>query len=441
MNTFWRRNAAAICINAAALPPIALVAAVVMYGCDLPIMDEWDFFLPLLRKSHEGGLELGDFFVQHNEHWLAVPLFFMLPLARLSNWDLRLELAGTVIFALILFAALARHLVLAYREHAYNPWNWTLPLWSLMFFSVSQWQTWMWPMHILLTFAICCAIASLIVLASGMGRISIVASIVLALAATFSHGVCVAVWPAGLAVLVFRHNGARNSIPVVAVWVVATIAAAIVFIAPLRATAAAGRIPSAAMHPGLIVEYVLAFIGAPIFQAKLGSARIAGALGLLGTLWLCARLWRVGAFHGKRLALLPGLATFSLAAAVIVAAGRYYDAPDQALSSRYITFSTPLWLAFTGLFYAAATGAGDERMPIIAGRSPLIIPTAIFLLVVAGSARGAYWSDERYDGFEAARAAFIAGEESNLLLRLHPDLETVISGRKFMQRHKLGVFR
>ena len=128
---------------AAAIPPITVARAVCRYGVNVPFADQWQF-VPLLIDAVDGRLRWSALWAQHNEHRIVLPRLVMLALARPSRWDVRWEMAMSMVIGVIAVAVVA---ALVYRTVgllAPSAVPWLVVMTSTLCFSLSAWENWIW---------------------------------------------------------------------------------------------------------------------------------------------------------------------------------------------------------------------------------------------------------------------------------------------------------
>ena len=96
-----------IALVLAALPAIYLALMIAQYGVNVPDQDQWDGSIPVVKKYFEGTLGVRDLWAQHNEHRILFPRLITLAVARFSHWNIRAEMAVSVVLAVGIFALLA----------------------------------------------------------------------------------------------------------------------------------------------------------------------------------------------------------------------------------------------------------------------------------------------------------------------------------------------
>ncbi len=407
-----------IYVLAVAIPPMVLALFQIRYAITIPYMDQWEL-VPLLEAWHSTSLTVSDLFAQHNAHRIAIPRIAMLLLAALTDWDIRFEIALNYVLGILLFVAFL-------WGQSRNPRTFpllTMATISVIVFSMAQWRNWLWgwQMQILM----CCLFATCalaLLTRSDDSTAGIGAAIVFGIGATFSFAAGLAIWPTG--VLALAYFGSKRAL---AAW---TLAGAFMFAAYLWGFTVPGDATPTAINlvaPFALAAYVCAFAGstlggfAPLFSLVLGALGIA--------LWAATvtRLLRRREQVGFNLS----LCTFVLGAACVAAIGRGGEGIDQAVASRYATFSGLFWLGLMMHFAQGREAAGRTRFA-----------TALLLcLACVGSAHGVYAGSQRGNYYNAARDALLTGEDWETIDRLYPDRETLSVRREFLHATKQSVFR
>ncbi len=411
----------------ACLPPLALVMLYLGYSLDFPRLDQWEFVL-FLDKAWTGQLTFHDFWAQHNEHRLIFPRLLMLVLARLSHWNIRWELAANLLLGTGVFGAYM----------ACSPkGRWILPLVSLAAFSMAQWQNWFlgWQMQIFMS--LLATLGVLLLLSPrttreghggprptlpGPSWFRFILSMALATVATCSFANGMVAWPLGLLLLLLCEPAPRRPRMALA-WcgVGGLVAAGYLYgYHPPDYHAA----PLAFLHhPLTFALYVLVYLGQPVAGFSLPLAMGAGAIGLALWLWRTCRAPRANALY-------LALGLYTLMSALITAGGRVEFGVEQAMSSRYITLATPLWIALIATFPPGLPGY-RERLQVF-------MLVAFFL---ATSIHGAYRWTERYHAMAPARAALLRGEDHPGYRFIYPPApETILQRRPILVRHRLSIF-
>lgn len=434
----WR----ALCWSLAGLPACYLAAMLAKYHLDAPWLDQWEF-IPFLAKSYEGTLTFGDFWAQHNEHRLVFPRLIMLVLARASHWNIAWELATSAVLGAGLFGVIVWQVVRTGRRLGPMGADALVPLLSLLVFSLSQWRNWFlgWQLQEFLN--VLAAAGGLVLLchpAGGWPRL--IAAWALGLVATYSFANGLVFWPVGLVALVLAASGPRRLNAIRAgVWLAL---GTLVTASFLWGHEIPGHHPSLGLvfqHPLEYLLYVLKYLGAPVASFHGTLAAVAG----LGALVVfCAFALSLFARRGalaKDLAPYVCFGLYAIASAAVTGVGRLGFGTEQAMSPRYVTFSSLLWVALIVFVYAALARQWPHVKSFAAKAAVCAAALCLALDLAANSAYGSLKWTERYRHMLPAQAELESGNDPGLLQRLHPDPELVIERRPVLRKHGLTVFR
>ena len=378
----------------ASIAPPALIAWTVWQSAlNVPFLDDWQL-VPLLEKAQAHTLGIGDFWAQHNEHRPVLAKVVLLALARITAWDIRWELAANVAVALLTLAVLATLIARTTREVSVELSSWLLFGASLLTFSLVQWQNWLWGWQLQVFMTALAACLTVWVIdrfgVRGPGPALALAAATMG-ALSFASGLLLfVIVPLGLA-LDPRGAGARKGW---AVGLTALAGAAIgaTYLVGLAHPPQHPSVAAALSQPLALVEFVLAYLGAPLGMgvylltretpvAALTNA-IVGAIGLAalaaGAAWLLSRA------PNARRAIQPWLllALYAVMSGVMTGVGRLGSGLNQALASRYTTISTLFWVSILVVVALAVTDA--LRDPSRRSRRALIGGLAVAGALVLG---------------------------------------------------------
>lgn len=423
-------------VAAAATAWMACVAFAFWYAYDAPYWDEWVYVTPVAR-AFEGELSLADFWVRVNEHIYVVSSLIAIPLARMTHWNLRYEVACILAFYTATFVFLVASLVRADRIGLHTGSRWAVFPISILIFSFSQHALWNWGLHLGIATAVFFLLASLWMLSQKRVNPAWVGGgCLLAWAATFSIGGGLSVWPAGAILLALRRDiplGRRLAYG--AAWLAAGGAASAVYLW------SGDNVPSDAAEratdPLAFAAYLVAYLGGPLSPY---DGRIALAAGFIFValfgVWAVRRLTGGATDPGRAAfrSFVFGLASVGATVGVLTALKHAHEGVDNAISSRFLPWPTLSWCALVLGVY--------EEFPRLsaAPRWVQVGVGAVTLSILAGSGLGVYVADERHDAFLIGRRALIEGEEAGLEW-LHPDPARVVALRPFLVEHRLTVFR
>jgi len=319
----------------AALAGFAMLALVLKRGVDLPFWDEWEW-TQMIYDAHRHTLTFAELWAPHAEHRMFVPNLVVLGLDRFGGWDTVREqvvsVALVVLTQLLLWLTIARTVVERLRGIVF------LAATALLF-GLIQYENFDWGFQtawFLCDFGMVLTVWALALPDSHARNVGI--AIFGAMVASLSVAQGVTVWVAGLVVLLVLP---KRSLRIVLIWLAAAVVGAVLarYGVP-SASAAVARDP---MH---LLEYALAYLGAPI-AASFGQAYGVCA-GIALIIWLgsvATLMWRRAGALRTLAAPWFGLVAYTFVCATLTAAGRGMNDLSQAASSRYTSIATFAWIA------------------------------------------------------------------------------------------------
>lgn len=252
-------------------------------------------------------------------------------------------------YASHVFAAVTAILLgrIALRTHdTVHPWMRGILLLATVavLFSPVQWIIWVEPF---IGFTLIPAIAvGVIVLLQGdtQSWIRFVIAVALAVFASFGVAAGLAVWPAALPVL-WVKNRTKTRMWMILSWIGLAAATLWVFLLQTQIVLGTG-IQESAWHR--FPAFILILLG----SSWSTNWRIAEILGLVLCLSVVVAAWKLrGA--SRRAAPWIGIVVFAIAAAVLVAYGRFPFGKDYALQPRYLVFTSIGWVGIAYLYVLA----------------------------------------------------------------------------------------
>ncbi|MGD0112856.1 MAG: hypothetical protein ABSD48_13435 [Armatimonadota bacterium] len=386
-----RRPSGALCARwlpalLALIPFASVVMLIAQYRVDVPYWDQWNL-VPTLQKSYRGSLTPTDLWAQHNEHRILFPKAIMLLLAHASGWNITYELVLNVLLAAGIFAVLVWQVKRSRMLAGDGGANWLLPAVSLVVFSPSQWENWLWGWQICVFLNVLAVTGGIVILAADRPRRwRLPSALLIGVVASYSFASGLAYWLIAFPALLggplrSRQAKLRESV----VWLLvggATIASY------LYHYHTPSEHPRVGLSPGAWygdAKYALVYLGRPVSEFH---ALRAGALGVAALLTI-AFLLRRSLGPGRQRVLLPYLC-FSLYAVVsagMTAVGRTGFGIMQALSPRYITVSNLLWLSILVLLYLLLRSerqrAREHGPALLARRYGVVAGIVAFALVIS----------------------------------------------------------
>ena len=450
----------------AVVPFVYLVWVVARYGVAVPFWDQWDL-VPLLDKMYGGNLAFSEVWAQHNEHRPMVPQVIMLGLARLTGWNIRYELGVNVALALGMFAVLAGQIRATGRTLAVAGLRWAIPAASLIVFSISQYQNWLWGWQIQMLLNMLAVVGGIVLLAQpAFAWRRFAAAALLGIVATYSFANGVLFWPIGLGILLVVTRRRSEKKAAIAAWLLVSLLTLGSYFWHYQKPAEHPPVSLIFKMPLAYAGYVLKYLGSICAQYATGAATgdgdLALAFGLLGTAalgWAATRLvWRNRA---RFRVLLPyfALSAYSIGTALMTGVGRVGFGTDQALANRYCTTVVPLWVSlivFLALLAqrghpAADAGSGQQQprgrpedySPVVAGWL-LMGATALLAVSSICATEGAGFMSRVQ---ECGRLSLLdlaahpaAGIDYNGLSALGPRTDRLVERYPVLVQRRLSVF-
>jgi hypothetical protein len=311
-----------------------------------PHWDQWDYEGVTLAKFYNHSLSVADLFAQHNESRIALPRLLTLLYAPLTGWDIRYEIALTILCAVLLAIGLN---LLALRDYhlSLRQRLCCVVVADIAVLSCAQWEVFLFGAYYFIVPTLAVVWALVIKQTSWSQTKKTSAWIILSLAATFSYANGVLVWlfvaGAILAPEPRAHEKKRKLWALAGYCSIGFITIVAYFASYIRPSGHPSIVGSV-LDPLRVILHYLAWIGAPLGAGALERSLAIGAVLLLSFLvisgYIIAKL-RSEALSSSTFAWLL-IATFVLTTGLAVSVGRSGFGIEQALASRYETFSTAL---------------------------------------------------------------------------------------------------
>ena len=167
-------------------PAIVLANLIARYSVNLPVMDDWPIGW-FLFKSLNGDFSFAHLLAQANESRPVFPRLLFLSLAYVAGWDVRYQMALTLLFALLISYNLYRLCSITVpgnRSHRLI----LIFFVNLLVFSPIQYQNWFWGIQTIVFIPIFCLSTALLVsYTSCSAATKTLSAIVLSTISTFSY--------------------------------------------------------------------------------------------------------------------------------------------------------------------------------------------------------------------------------------------------------------
>jgi hypothetical protein len=460
----------------AAFPFLILIWVVARYSINVPYLDQWDF-IPLLDKMYQGQLTFHDLWMQFNEHRILFPKLIMLGLARLTHWNIRYESVVSVLLAIGVFLMLAWQIRASARVFGERQLRWTLPVCSLVVFSASQYENFLWGWQLGLLLGLVASLGAILLLAngpSGWGKFA--GAVVLGIVATYSFANGVLVWVIGVGLLCVTPPkssalatqatlpGSRKLVAI-GIWIFAAAACMGLYLWGYQKPAHHPQLTSILSRPMVFISYFLKYIGSTCAQYGEGGilpdsiwALVLGLAGLAVMGWAGLKMAR--RTEVSRLALAPyfAMCAYSLGTAFMAALARGGFGPGQALCSRYCSMTGPFWFSMLVMLILLSqrnpspqpsrreTGRGGTLSVQARIARWFLFGVVAFLTFSSGFAIRS--AKELSGNLTNGRRAVLALKNSESLVSAHdellvlcPDSRMVIDGYRILNARQLSLFR
>jgi hypothetical protein len=354
-----RRNLAGRIVRRSllALPAIWLGYLMFKYAVDVPFGDQWDGIAPLFVKMRSGTLGFSDFSAFHNEHRIFFPRLLIFPLAKLTNWNVRAEVA--LIWVLACLCALNVRRLARITGFGTPPSRWWLLLCAnVLLFTPMQWENVLWGFQVGF-FLPLAAMTALPWAACGRRRLGNFAlTMVLCLISTFSiaSGFCSWLLCAPLLFFLGEQGKARDEIIAWTIWIGTAFASVVIYFHGYKGPELHPNQLEVLQEPAPACQFILAYLGNPFSNGtEIDHQVVASVTGGILLFALAAAAIYVWFWRKDRNLVaqtLPwmALSSITLCNGVLTMFGRLGYGIGGALQSRYISFSVllPITLLFLG---------------------------------------------------------------------------------------------
>jgi hypothetical protein len=351
-------KALAICI--AMVPIFLLVPLLVGNAINLPLMDQWNTPLAAIFKAFDGTLSFDDLIAQHNESRKFFPRLLFLGMAFATKWDTRYEVLMIFLIACLIAAQVYYLSRMTIQGSEYKRILLSL-LANLLVFSPVQSDNWLWGIQLITFIPITCITAGLIVSCSSLEiKRKALILVVLCTISTYSYANGMLSWfvvfPSAIASLRFsQYRKLKAQRWLILGGMIGCISNLFLYFHNYIKPSQTPSFFESLSHPFEAVNFFLIFLGSPLGNHQLGTARI---IGLILVILLSSILFYLLCHRKDRQVIyysIPwiAIAMYSLASAAVTTAGRLGFGLEAAMPSRYTTFS--LYLVVSLIYLIAIT--------------------------------------------------------------------------------------
>lgn len=419
------------------IPPMYLMLTMTFLCVDVLHWDEWVIWSDILEKMRDGVFGIADLASQQNEQRNMTARMFGLLLMPLFKLNRFAEYALNFLLAAGTFASI---FFLYMRTVGTKPSPRLCLAFSILNFSTVQWEAF--------TFG---ANSSVLVIPLGIWLGTLVATggrpslpRLLALGAigilpSFSFANGLFYWICLMPLILNQGRKHGTLILPSILWGGMTTAAWGLYFWDFQYPGHHPSLLNAFTQPLQLVAYFFGYLGGTISSDK-DLAPIAVILGIFSVGILChltIHLRRGRTDLEKILPWLPATA-FTLFSGAAIALTRCDFGVGQALESRYVTFSTPYWIALAALFSIAK---GHMPHTSMASRFSRYLATACAGVLILSITLSTIVMYNRHDRFNRARKALYSLTDEQGLKAIFPDTAYLIMKLPLFLDKRLSIYR
>jgi len=384
------------------LPFIALVSWTIKYAVDFPFFDEWQALGLYLAKWTYGHLTFPELLNQHNESRKFFPRLILLPLARLTGWDTRYEIAISVVLIGLSLLGMARLLQRSFPKQFIIGTITGLAIF-LAVCTPLQYDNLLWGLQMIMFVPPACLIGCLVIANAGWAdwqKLLGILALTIVATLSFSNGLVLwIVMSLPLLWLVLRSPHYRSwwMLPT---WLVSFAITIVLYFHRYNKPDDSPSLLAGLSMPGNVLKYLLGFLGGPLGSLNLERSQDVGGL-LVGLFFLgliCTALYgrqmmrsvknsQIEEIHDQNnrsqdnsspqywdwfQPFLPWITFgfYSFTSGSIAAVGRVGLGIEQSMAARYVTVSTYFGVGLTGLIstliycslHKNSLFSGDEKL-------------------------------------------------------------------------------
>ncbi len=420
------------------LPLIILSILILKYHVDVPFWDEWDF-VGLLQRSYQGNLYFSDLLSYHNEHRPFFPRLILLGLAHLTGYRILPELILNLFMAIGIFISLFYLYKMIFSTFKIKNYLQFVPVISLIVFSLTQWENWLWGWQVQIFLNILAALTGLRILSLRKIKTRhLFISIFWGIVATFSFANGLIYWLIGLFLLKLKEQKNKNKILIF--WLIFSFCVYFSYIY-LTPSQEVFKLDFSAQDIFFLAIYTFALIGSPLVSINGAGAFLAGLAGVLFFIYFILISRKIFFLKLKLFLPIIALGSYSLMSAFLTSLGRYRLGILQAISSRYISFSNLFWLSLLAILFIIKEGNSMKHRQKKKTRS---IARMLYLILILGlvinSVLRIHNFSKQNHYLAPARQALINDKNEEMLSRLYHNIEDLKLKREFLKKYKLNVF-
>lgn len=413
-------------------------------GARVPRWDEWDVYGGLLVGLERGTLSLADFFRYHNEHRMAFTRFVLLLTAPITGWwNLHFVFFVNAAIAFLTWLLYWRQSAKTQKSFGQQPNKWLPLMMALLVFSPLQEHNWTWAHQVGHFSSVFFFSAGFFLLSSP--RFSwkkFVGAVLCGLPPTFSLANGLLFWPVAFLPLLTVQCAKKTKTTALVLWGFITVCIWVGYLQDYPTSS--DRLFWSMLHPVLLAQYWLAYLGSPIHNVNTLVAIVLGAAGVIFIVGLL--LTRIEKSEVR--VFMPWLAMMAYTSLTggVIAVGRVHFGVHQALASKYITLSYPFWVSL--LVVLCIMISNDRQDSLFSSRKKTTLYPAfaiIFSLHIIAVAVAIHRWEMKHQALTTARQELpdICPGNYRLIRKLHPRPARVAKllpyFERYAERHKISI--
>lgn len=128
------------------IPVTTTICFIYFFGVDVPFWDEWRL-VSLFDKTLSQKLSFQDLFAQHNEHRIFFPRLITIGFVLIDGWNTKHLMFLSIFIVAISYIFFCKINYLSYNkvDNKQHVFNFVI---GILFFSLTQWENWLWGFQI-----------------------------------------------------------------------------------------------------------------------------------------------------------------------------------------------------------------------------------------------------------------------------------------------------
>lgn len=332
----------------AIIPALGLFFYLKDNSVNVPYWDQFEL-VPIIQHVNNNSLTFNDLWQQHNEHRIFLPRIIMLTSASITKWNVKFEVMISWIIAVGSFALLFVLLRMTARMTGNIIPIWLPLLLSLIFFSILQYENWLWGWQIqwfLSVFGVFTAVYGVAKLIKSPKSITVglIFAIIGGLVAQYSLGAGVLIWPITITALIYCRINWRL---VLLTALVATTSTVLFYINYHDPSGSVSKL-LAFQEPVNFFAYIVLYLGRPLSYVHI-IALISGVSLIVAFLTAAVYLFKKYKTRFKQNIPWFMIGLYAIMSAGVTGLSRLGYGVGQSLSSRYTTISLLLLTSIIAL--------------------------------------------------------------------------------------------